>query len=260
MKTRFFNPYIGITDFMNFQQVQQMLAVFKTHVPAGSKRKLHVGVMMSYKTLHGLPTKWEKAFPDKDEIAKIFWSDKTYNCLHYADYDWRPNLWDSITKALFYGGCGIHALQLDVIWPEPVQIANGVHASRKNVEVILQVGANALDAVGNDPEQLIKKLSEYDGIIHRILLDKSMGKGVGMDAKVLLPFARAVREAFPKLGIGVAGGLGPETMSLIEPMIQEFPDLSIDAQGRLRPSCNALDPIDWTMASKYLVESLKLLK
>ena len=72
--------------------------------------------------------------------------------------------------------------------------------------------------------------------------------------------SRAIKENIPEFGIVVAGGLGPRTLHLIEPIIEEFPDISIDAQGQLRPSHNALDPIDWDMAGEYLTKSLQMLK
>jgi len=36
--------------------------------------------------------------------------------------------------------------------------------------------------------------------------------------------------------------------------------MSIDAQGQLRPSKSALDPIDWSMAEEYLIKALQVLK
>ena len=252
------NPYIGITDFTDFEQVREMSRVFSAHRPQGSSRVLHIGVMMSYKTLHGIQSKWQNAFPQKEQIAEIFSSDEVYNCLHYADYDNRPELWKSLATAIFYGGIGIQAIQLDMVWPDPGEIANGVHISRKQIEVILQIGKNALEEVGNDPQRVVERLSDYEGVINRVLLDKSMGRGLGMDADGLIPYARAIRESFPMLGIGAAGGLGPETIQLVEPLTAVFPDLSIDAQGRLRPSGNALDPIDWSMAGNYLVKAQQL--
>lgn len=252
------HPYIGITDFVNFEQVQRMLTVFNSHLPAGSNRKLHVGVMMSYKTFCGIPSKWLDVFPRKEALPGIFSSGQVYNCLHYADYDYKTDF-KILSQAIFYSDAYIHALQLDMVWPDPGMIASGVHASRKNIEVVLQIGKNAIEEAGNDPQVVVDWLSDYEGVIHRVLLDKSMGRGLGMDANGLLPFARAIRKRFPKLGIGAAGGLGPKTMHLVEPLAKEFPDLSVDAQGQLRPSGNALDPIDWDMAGEYLAKALELL-
>jgi len=253
------NPYVGITDFTDFRQVRRMFETFIANRRNGSQRRLHVGVMMSYKTLHDIPTLWQNVFPPKRTIAGIFASDDVYNCLHYADYEGRPDFWQDLCRAIMLSGIGIHALQLDMIWPDPVQIANGVHASRKSIEVILQIGKHAFEAVGNDPQEVVEKLGDYQGVVHRVLLDKSMGRGLGMDAEGLRPFVAMIKNRFPEMGIGVAGGLGPETIHLVEPLVKEFPDLSIDAQGRLRPSGDIRDPIDWDMAGKYLVEAFKIL-
>jgi hypothetical protein len=252
-------PYVGITDFVAYEQVHNMLAVFKANCGLRQRRRLHVGVMMSYKTLHGLETKWAKAFPKKEMIAQIFGSNETMNCLHYADYD-AVDVVQSICRAIEFGGVGMNALQLDMVWPDPGHIAHAVHASHKRLEVILQVGKNAIEQANNDPREVVERLREYDGVAQYVLLDKSMGRGLGMDAIGLIPFARAIKDAFPGLGIVAAGGLGPTSVGLVEPLVREFPDISIDAQGKLRSSGSALDPIDWDLAEIYLVRALELLK
>ena len=252
-------PYIGITDFTNFEQVTKMLEVFQRHKPSGSQRILHVGVMMSYKTLNSIETKWSKAFPPKEMIADIFrpGDEEVYYCLHYADYDHNTGFAD-LARGIEYAGPWVNAVQLDMSWPDPEVVASGVHTSRRQIEVILQVGKNAIEEANNDPVEVVRRLEDYDGVIHRVLLDKSMGRGLGMDANGLIPFARAIRERFPMLGLVVAGGLGPETIQLVEPLVAVFPDVSIDAQGQLRPSGNALDPINWDMAGNYLIKAHQL--
>lgn len=252
-------PYIGITDFVNFDQVQLMLKVFNKNLRSEQRRRLHVGVMMSYKTLNGLETKWSVAFPPKEKIADIFSSKETMNCLHYADYD-EIDVAENITRAIGFGGSGINALQLDMVWPNPKHVSDAIKNSRKELEIILQVGKNAIEQANNDPKEIVERIKDYDGVISHVLLDKSMGRGLGMDALGLIPFVNAIKKEFPDLGIVVAGGLGPDTLNLVEPLIKEFPDVSIDAQGKLRPSGNALDPINWDMAGMYLSKALQLLK
>jgi hypothetical protein len=39
-------------------------------------------------------------------------------------------------------------------------------------------------------------------------------------------------------------------------VVRKFPRVSIDAQGKLRPSGDAHDPIDWEMAAEYLKQAL----
>ncbi len=256
-------PYIGITDFTSSKQVAHMLAVFRRHRPFKSHRMLHVGVMMSYKTLNGLATKWTDSFPPKETIAGIFscneGADDLYYCLHYADYD-RCTTMHDLARAISYAGPQVTAVQLDMPWPDPYVIAGGISASHVHKEVILQVGQRSIEEANDDPQEVVRRVSEYEGLIHRVLLDKSMGRGLGMDAAALLPYARAIKSRFPNLGLVAAGGLGPTSTHLVEPLVREYPDLSIDAQGKLRPSGNALEPVDWDMAATYLVKGLELLQ
>lgn len=213
--------------------------------------------MMSYKTLNGIPNKYQHVFPPKEMITDIFREElasQVYYCLHYADYGDRSDSKD-ITRALMYAGPFVHALQLDMPWPRPEMIARGVHASGKQVEVILQVGKNSFEEVQNDPAKMIARLERYKNIIHRVLLDKSMGGGHSMNADEFLVFIQAIKQYLPHLHITVAGGLGPNRMGLVKPLATRFRDLSIDAQGKLRPSGSILDPIEWSMAAQYLIES-----
>lgn len=252
-------PYIGITDFLNFEQVEKMLGVFNTYKPPSSKRMLHIGVMMSFKTLNNIESRWTNVFPKKETIADIFRASRAnaYYCLHYADYDNNTKHCD-LAKAISYGGTHISALQLDMIWPDPKMIEKALGESGTNIEVILQIGRNALEMIGNSPFKVVEKLKTYNGIIQRVLVDKSMGGGVPMIPKELRPFVEAIKENFTHIDIGVAGGLGPNTIHLVGPLIKEFPDLSIDAQGKLRPSGNAKYPIDWQMAETYIIKALRL--
>lgn len=253
-------PYIGITDFTEFAQVEKMLSVFNNKKGILVPRRLHVGVMMSYKTLNGIETKWSKAFPKNESIAEIFSSkDKeTMNCLHYADYE-NINFEENLTKAISFGGEGINAIQLDMVWPDRKILKKVISGFKKDIEVILQVNKVAIELDEENPSYVANHISLYDDFITHVLLDKSMGKGLGMDAKGLIPYIEAIKDRSGSwIDISVAGGLGPTSLDLVKPILKKFPDTSFDAQGRLRPSGNALDPIDWNLAEEYLIRSLEL--
>lgn len=265
MKIEDYAPLIGITDFTHPDQVRAMLRIFNANRRSQSERKLHVGVMTSYKVLNGFPTKWTQIFPKKEDIAGIFTPLDVYNCLHYVDYEHgHGEISFDLFRAIRYGGRHIHALQLDMVWPDPGSIQFAINRSEAKPEVILQIGAKAFEVeeVNNDPNELARNLDKYMGrrLNLRVLLDKSMGRGIGMNAEELLPYARAIRERFPDLPLIVAGGLGPSTMHLVEPMLPEFPDISVDAQGQLHIDGDPLKPVDWGRAGRYLVEALKRLK
>ncbi len=246
-------PYIGITDFMTGAEARIMLRSFGEYRSGKGPRKLMVGVMMSYKTLNNLPTQWTTAFPNKADIASIFIDHPlAFNTLHYADYEART-MEEDIGQMMMNCMKGhLHAVQLDMPWPHWRLLETIKRLSDWRVNTVLQIGKNALDQCNNGPQEVCFEIERYGRLVDYVLLDKSMGQGRGMDATGLLPFVRAITETFPTIGIAVAGGLGPTSLHLMEPIVQEFPWISIDAQGKLRPSGSALDPIDWSMAQVYL--------
>ncbi|MCA9354600.1 MAG: hypothetical protein KC877_03725 [Candidatus Kaiserbacteria bacterium] len=252
-------PYIGITDFTSPEQVRDMLGFMDdlTFSDPLFDRVLHVGVMMSRKTLMGIETKWAKAFPPKENIARIFSYPEAYNCLHYANFDYSTGIEDELVRALSYGGENLRAIQLDMTWPDPDNVHKAMHRTGKNIEVIMQIGKKAQAMCGDDPKRVAEYLDRYTGVVDRVLLDKSMGMGLGMDAMAMLPFLREISERIPQLQLVVAGGLGPTSLHLLDPVLAEFPRISFDAQGKLRPSGDALnEPLDWHYVRSYLYQAI----
>ena len=109
-------------------------------------RYLMIGVMMSYKTLHDLPTRWAPIFPKKEFLKYIFTPyERCLNTIHYADYEEREMI-ESLDRVMAYGGENLHAIQLDMVWPNAARL----HLFRKkypDVRIVLQIGDIALRAV-----------------------------------------------------------------------------------------------------------------
>lgn len=252
-------PYISITDFTNLREVVKMLSVFKEAGGQEIGRRLGVGIMMSYKTLRELPTPFSAIFPKKEGIAGIFTDDPlVFNVIHYADYKDRDVL-NSLKEAVKWGGKNLHAIQLDMTWPDPMAIMELCRIF-SHVKIILQIGRMAFRQIGENPSSLLTRLEEYGDAINYVLLDKSMGEGKELSPEFLIPFMDFLVEHRPDLGLAVAGGLGPNSAHLISPLASRYCDLSTDAQGGLRPSRSYFDPIDWKMAGDYQVEMIKILK
>src|SRR3989344_2761426 len=196
MPLSYTKPYISITDFAYRHQATAMLDVFRRAGGQALGRKLGVGVMMSHKTLHGLPSKWTGVFPKKETVGDIFLrDDDALNTLHYADYDHSHGFAGDLNYAHGFVRTTVDACQLDMVWPDPAEL--GLYRSAHwDVPIILQVSAKALDAVDNDRRKLVARLGEYAerDCIDYVLLDKSMGRGLGLDAAALLPLARAIRD------------------------------------------------------------------
>lgn len=247
-------PYIGITDFTKHEETIAMQNFFREYSGTTGNHALHIGVMMSRKTLNNIPSKWSNIFPSKRKIADIFVKDKyTLNVLHYADYD-GVDVARNLAKATLWGGENMDALQLDMIWPDPAVIKS-YRLDYPDKEIILQINSKSLAIVDHNVDELLKRLELYGDSVNYCLLDMSMGRGIGLDTNQLLPYLKKLD--YPGRDLAVAGGLCAETLHLIEPLIEQFPDLSIDAQSKLRPSGSAIDPIDWQMARAYLEAAVK---
>ncbi len=257
--------YIGITDFTSRKQAEEMADVLARKTK-GMKVPplLMVGIMMSFKTLWEIPSEWASIWPAKERLDDIFPEYDTpgvLNTLHYADFHdpagWplEQDLFHSLFRAMDYARNNLHAIQLDMTWPDPGQIYSAVHASRRAIQVILQVGIKALAEAENNPGIVGEMLGDYVDVLDGVLLDQSMGEGKLLKPEELLPFIQEIKKVHPKMHIAVAGGLGPSTMSVIEPLLRVYPDISIDAQAALRPSKNARHSLDNFMSTRYLVEA-----
>ncbi len=252
-------PYIGMTDVPNAEWLASMLQHYRRCGGEMLEHRLHAGVMTSYKILNGLETSWSKVWPAPAKIAEIFVPDpRVMNVIHYADYeDSDRDLAGTLMRVAELGGPHLHALQLDMPWPD-VAALKAFKTRCPTIDVILQVGQVALARASNDVDETINRLRLCDDSIECVLLDLSMGRGKGLNADLLRPFILAIRSRLPHLRITVAGGLGPDTLHLVAPLVREFPSISIDAQGQLRPSGSSKDAIDHERAERYLQGAVEM--
>ena len=256
-------PYVGISDFIDPAQVAEAtIAMFK-HRSEFTKHVLHVGVMMSLDTFNGIPCRYPGIFPKSYHVSDIFCvaSDEDaliYNCLHWLDISCDTKS-DQLVAMLDLCGPYLHSLQLDMKWPDPKMVSEVLRKSGKDLDLILQLGQWAFEET---PDGLAEKLKPYMdiGAPIRVLLDKSMGRGKPLEPQSLLPYMRTLHSAYPQIGITVAGGLGPGSLEVLNPILTEFPNTSFDAYSRLRPSCDVNDPLDIDIVKRYIFESLSVIE
>jgi hypothetical protein len=244
-------PYIGVTDFASHSQVCQALACIPNHV----KRRLHVGAMMSYKTLRNIPTQigWEKIWLDEDGLNALFQrQSNVFNVLHYADYG-TPALTtkEDIILACKKGGTDLDGLQFDMIWPK-VELLYAVKDRYPSIEIILQVSKKAITEAEQRGESVEKNIEAYADLADYVLLDYSMGRGEIMSAAYMVSYAERIARIVSPNRIAVGGGLGPKTYHLLEPLLAANKDISCDAQGKLRSSGSAVDPIEMDLVCPYI--------
>jgi len=254
------SPFVSITNFTKRVEVDKMVEVLKRSRGIYNCY-LGVGPMMSFKTLNGFKTTWSTVFPKNNQYAGIFIDDiNVVNVLHYADYSKEVRgghrdhtLMANLPQAVRLCGPHLHAIQLDMIWPDPDQVKM-FRNQFPNIEIIFQANGNALEEVGNDPSRLVRKLRKYDDSINGVLLDKSMGEGKELNAGFLFPFMCEIRAQLPQLVLAAAGGLGPGQFHLLEPLAQEHPFISCDAQSKICVESSAKKPIDLSRCETYFKE------
>lgn len=247
-------PYVGVTGFMDRNEVEQVLAA----MPAEPSHQLMVGVLASWKTANGIKNDWPNSYPAPSQIEHVFSDDpRALNLIHFNTKD-KATLYDQlafVTERL--GGPHLHGFQLNVCWPYPGHIMKFC-ATYLTKYVVLQIGHHAFEAVGNDPKALARKIKNEYPMVEYILLDPSGGLGKPFDPAVLRGYLRELYAlSIPHMQFGVAGGLSPDTLGTLEPLAKEFPDLSIDAQGRLRDN-NGHGPMNVPVAQEYVLKALAI--
>jgi len=252
------DPYIGITGFTGPEEVSQALRVF----PINPKRKLMVGVLATYKSIRGIPMKpkWAKQTPKPKEIKNIFLADShALNLVHLSTEEGREDaLLADMFKIHDLVGEKLHGFQLNVAWPQVNQLYKYRITKGWDYQLVLQIGQKAVEAVGGTPEGVVNAVELYAHNINAVLLDPSGGQGKPFDPKRAREFLTALSQRdWDHLSLGVAGGLGADSLDLVEPLVADFPNLNIDAQGRLRNEDNELDPI---LTETYLKKALQLFK
>ncbi len=270
---RVYERYSGVCDVISPEQARAMAEELRKN-RKNPDRKVMIGSMAGHFTLRpdkDDPGEQRSVFPSREEISKGFTDDPdVLNTVHFADL-YRPRevqtLFGDLELVVKYGGEHLHAIQLDVTWPNPEDITK-FKDKYPDLSIILQLGKFVFQEIGVDLQKMVERLREYGDSIDFVLLDMSMGKGRGMESEGLLPLLRLIRKELPYLGLAVAGGLGPDSMDLLEPIVKEFPGISIDAQGRLKPANAGVDslghiastvPADPKRANDYIQKSCAML-
>lgn len=231
-------PYIGVTGFMTSNEVLYALSC----VPESSHRKLMVGVLGSQKTIFmGSQNRWPNRYPDPGDIGSIFQRHPSaLNLVHYNTKN-PETLLRQMLMVTQLGGPNFQGFQLNVAWPLP-QALEAYRGAYPEMHIVLQVGGGAFKEISDSPENLAERVAdEYVGLIDYLLLDPSGGFGKPFDPTRAREYLEALEARNLDIGLGVAGGLSSTTLDLVELLADDFPDLSIDAESRLRDEDDTLD-------------------
>ena len=246
--------YIGVTGFTSPEEVAVALRVFDHYRDESLAPRLMIGVLASNKTLRGERTRYPHRYPEIEHIPSIFpRSDRAVGLVHYATDD--PDTIDEQLEELMrHCGDGCTGFQLNMAWPKPELLSS----IPLDMHVVLQIGSRALEMAGNDPDEVARRVAEYGSLARKgpmyigpvtdVLIDASGGRGVPIDLTMADAYVGALTQHREWLRVGVAGGLDHAT--LVSNAFRQFmkkhsgtfcPQISIDAEGRLRTEDDQLD-------------------
>lgn len=251
--------YIGVTGFTKRIQVLEALSVYPDYY--GRRYQLMVGVLASWRSLRSLPLKprWQQRTPPNSKLGQIFLADpRIENLIHYsASPEHADDLFEDLIALHNLAGPHINGFQLNIAWPSPKALGSYLQRYSTETKFVLQLGAHALRRAHDSPEAVAIWLRDYDGLIDAVLIDPSGGRGLPFDPHIALQYLVAISLRNPDLDLGLAGGLGPDSLNHLKPILKHFDDLSIDAEGRLRDENNDLD---LSRVKQYLIGAQQLLR
>lgn len=222
--------YVGVTGFMQIEEVMAALEAASPEVP------FMAGVLASEKTLRGEPDKHPRRYPVREDIAGILpeKSARTLNLLHIRVDDVDRTA-DRLDEGVRWGGENLQGFQINACWPNPRSLRRWKQRDgHESMQLVLQVGADAMAQLSNMPASIALKLQQYEGVVEHVLIDGSCGTGEPLQSDFVTECFMQILEKGIDVGLGTAGGLEPDNLEeLLGPIKRYFPFFSTDAEGRL---------------------------
>ncbi len=209
-------PYVGVVGFRSRDEVGQALK----WVPPNDQRRLMIGVIAN-------------TWP----IADIFMEDdRVLNLIHFTTTSSKP-LSDQLAHTTDIGGPNLDGIQINMPWP----FVRELHYHRRrhpNHYMVLQIGKEALEQIDRSPDKLKDRLSLYAPYIDAVLLD--MDPRMGSYGALIYGYLEAAN-SIHGLQAGIAGGLGPWSLYMLDKLIADYTNLSIQAHELVLNRSNKLD-------------------
>ncbi|MFA6588178.1 MAG: hypothetical protein WCT08_03855 [Patescibacteria group bacterium] len=244
-------PYVGVVGFMSPNEVAEALTV----VPNDTVRRLMVGILADSGTLTGSPNVLPNRYPKKEEIAGIFSADpRTLNLIHYRT-PYPKTLSEQLAKLVVFGGPNLDGFQLNIPWP-PIEELEKFREKYPELVLVLEIGLQAMNEADSVPK-LKRKVKSYLPFIDSVLFSQHPHHEEPLDARSSFSTLLLLKQ-FEKLGLGVVGCLGFDSLHLVSPLVSRFSNLSIEAEWGLRSGMPKDKLLLWAV-KVYVEEALQIL-
>lgn len=252
-------PYVGITGFTHRTQISRLLVEIGQSL--FGDYQLMVGILVSSKTKQGLTNKWPGRYPVVTaDLADLFIHNP--NCLNIVHFntDSPELLAGDLLEIAKLAGRHCHGFQLNIDHPDHKQLEQ--IQSVQPWRIILQINSRIMAEYEDDLEKVIRYIASYRGLITDVLFDLSGGEGKPIDQARAYRFLEYFYTAFSsdQLGCGIAGGLNAARLLEIQPLLESFCPINIDAEGQLMTPDNdpAHKTINLCRTYAYLTNGLVL--
>jgi hypothetical protein len=256
--------YIGVTGFTNAEDVK---VVADEMVPEND-RLLMVGVLASNKTFEGLVHDWFRRYPKASELGDVFIQHpRVLNLIHY-NTDNQEGLARQLEHVFRLAVPFISGFQLNLKWPDPTELRTFLRKERmrEQMRMVLQIGGGAMKHCAFDPALIADRVLMYKDVITDVLVDASGGTGKAFDAKVVMPILEAIEARRLDVGLGLAGGISPSTLELLEPIARQFPAINIDIERGVRDDADGggnlivAQAVDYVRGAQSMFENVVKMK
>lgn len=253
-------PYIGITGFMEADEVTACLNYWRQVTNPTPQYLLMIGVLVSSKTITGHANAWSNKFPKRQYFRRIFQrSDYLFNCLHFATRD-PERLYDHLMLALEYSNGLADGIQLNLVWPDEAALWR-VKTQYPRLKFVLQVSPHLAGYLLMSPAQIANTINvKYGRVIDYVLVDFSRGFGKQLPLTEVCKFLSLIEMVNPQISLGTCGGLEADNLrQTIGKLITDYPQLSFDTERRLRDDSPLSGQLDLAAAKAYLQTAATIL-
>lgn len=192
--------------------------------------------------------------PGSTAVAQVF-----FEPAQVRDPDYLTRFTDRIVQR---GNGWLKGLQFDRLpWHEHDYrpFFDDIKAVYPRLSILVQCHDGVMQA--HPPAETARKIAALEAQVEYVLFDASHGTGTELDASKLHGYLEAAHAASDRMGFGVAGGLSAGTVAeAVGPLLEDFPELSWDAEGRLHHREPVYDgALDMAKVRSYLYASAAVL-